>query len=35
MAMGIRAAKRDVHLVAERLKAAERYHEEHYGEQKR
>ena len=28
---GIRTAKRDVYLIAERLKAAERDHEEHYG----
>ena len=32
---GIRTAKRDVDLVAERLKAAERDHEEYYGKQKR
>jgi hypothetical protein len=32
---GIRTAKRDVDLVGERLKAAERDHEEHYGKQKR
>jgi phage-related protein len=32
---GIRTAKRDVDLVAERLKTAERDHEEHYGKQKR
>ena len=31
---GIRTAKRDVDLVAERLKTAERDHEEHYGKQK-
>ena len=28
---GIRTAKRDVDLVADRLKTAERDHEEHYG----
>lgn len=32
---GIRTAKRDVDLVAERLKTAERDHEEHYGNSKR
>ena len=32
---GVRTAKRDVDLVAERLKTAERDHEEHYGKQKR
>jgi phage-related protein len=32
---GIRTARRDVDLVAERLKTAERDHEEHYGKQKR
>ena len=32
---GIRTAKRDVDLVAERLKTAERDHEEHHGKQKR
>ena len=32
---GIRTAKRDVDLVADRLKTAERDHEEHYGKQKR
>ena len=32
---GIRTAKRDVDLVAERLKTAQRDHEEHYGKQKR
>jgi phage-related protein len=32
---GIRTAKRDVDLVAERLKAAERDYEEHYGKPKR
>ena len=32
---GIRTAKRDVDLVAERLKTAERDHEEHYGKPKR
>jgi phage-related protein len=32
---GIRTAKRDVDLVAERLKIAERDHEEHYGKSKR
>jgi phage-related protein len=32
---GIRTAKRDVDLVAERLKTAEKDHEEHYGKQKR
>ena len=32
---GIRTAKRDVDLVTERLKTAERDHEEHYGKQKR
>jgi len=32
---GIRTAKRDVNLVAERLKAAQRDHEEHYGKPKR
>ena len=31
----IRTAKRDVDLVAERLKIAARDHEEHYGKQKR
>ena len=31
---GIRTAKRDVDLVAERLKTAERDHEEHYGNEK-
>ena len=31
---GIRTAKRDVDLVAERLKTAERDHEEHYGKPK-
>ena len=32
---GIRTAKRDVDLVAERLKAAHKDHEEHYGKPKR
>lgn len=32
---GIRTAKRDVNLVAERLKAAQKDHEEHYGKPKR
>jgi phage-related protein len=32
---GIRTAKRDVDLIAERLKTAERDHEEHYGKPKR
>ena len=32
---GIRTAKRDVDLVAERLKTAERDHEGHYGKSKR
>ena len=32
---GIRTAKRDVDLVAERLKVAERDYEEHHGKQKR
>lgn len=32
---GIRTAKRDVELVAERLKTAERDYEEHYGKSKR
>jgi Phage derived protein Gp49-like (DUF891) len=32
---GIRTAKRDVDLVAERLKAAQKDHEEHYGKPKR
>ena len=32
---GIRTAKRDVDLVAERLKTAERDHDEHYGKKKR
>ncbi len=32
---GIRTNQRDVDLVAERLKAAERDHEEHYGKSKR
>jgi phage-related protein len=32
---GIRTAKPDVDLIAERLKTAERDHEEHYGKQKR
>ena len=32
---GIRTAKRDVDLVSERLKTAERDHEEHYGKPKR
>ena len=32
---GIRTPKRDIDLVAERLKAAERDHEEHYGKSKR
>jgi phage-related protein len=32
---GIRTAKRDVDLVAGRLKTAERDHEEHYGKPKR
>ena len=32
---GIRTAKRDVDLVAQRLKTAERDHEEHYGKSKR
>ena len=32
---GIRTAKRDIDLVAERLKTAERDHEAHYGKQKR
>jgi len=32
---GIRTAKRDVDLVAERLKTAERDHEELYGKSKR
>jgi phage-related protein len=31
---GIRTAKRDVDLVAERLKTAQRDHEEHYGKSK-
>ena len=31
---GIRTAKRDVDLVAERLKVAERDHKEHYGKPK-
>ena len=34
-ALGIRTAKRDVDLVAERLKAAERDREEHHGRSKR
>jgi phage-related protein len=32
---GIRTAKRDVDLIAERLKTAERDHQEHYGKPKR
>jgi phage-related protein len=32
---GIRTAKRDVDLIAERLKTAERDHEEHYDKTKR
>jgi phage-related protein len=32
---GIRTAKRDVDLIAERLKTAQRDHEEHYGKQRR
>jgi phage-related protein len=32
---GIRTAKRDVDLIAERLNAAERDYEEHYGKPKR
>ena len=32
---GIRTAKRDVDLVAERMKSAQRDHEEQYGKQKR
>jgi phage-related protein len=32
---GIRTAKRDIDLVAERLKTAERDYEEHHGKQKR
>ena len=32
---GIRTAERDVDLVAERLKTAERDYEEHHGKQKR
>lgn len=32
---GIRTAKRDVDLVAERLKSAQKDHEEHYGKPKR
>jgi phage-related protein len=32
---GIRTAKRDVDLIAERLRTAERDHEEHYGKKKR
>ena len=32
---GIRTAKRDVNLIAERLRTAERDHEEHYGKSKR
>jgi phage-related protein len=32
---GIRTAKEDVDLVAERLKSAERDYEEHYGKSKR
>ena len=32
---GVRTAKRDVDLVAERLKTAERDYEEHHGKQKR
>lgn len=32
---GIRTAKRDVNLVAERLKTAKRDHEEHHGKSKR
>ena len=32
---GIRTAKRDVDLVADRFKSAERDHEEHYGKSKR
>jgi hypothetical protein len=32
---GIRTAKRDVDLVADRLKAAQKDHEEHYGNPKR
>ena len=32
---GLRTAKRDVELVAERLKAAQKDHEEHYGKPKR
>jgi len=32
---GIRTAKRDVDLVAERLKTAQKDHEGHHGEQKR
>ena len=32
---GIRTAKRDVDLIADRLKSAQRDHEEHYGKSKR
>ena len=32
---GIRTAKRDVDLIAERLKTAAKDHEEHYGKSKR
>ena len=32
---GIRTAKRDVDIVAERLKTAQKDHEEHYGKPKR
>jgi phage-related protein len=32
---GIRTAKRDVDLITERLRTAERDHEEHYGKSKR
>jgi phage-related protein len=31
---GIRTAKRDVDLIAQRLRTAEKDHEEHYGTQK-
>ena len=34
-ALGIRTAKRDVDLIADRLKSAQRDHEDHYGKSKR
>ncbi len=34
-ALGIRTAKRDVDLIADRLESAQRDHEEHYGKSKR